>query len=169
MSMSAAERTKRYRQRHPERYRESEKAMRHRHPEKFRAKYRRQYAANAEKRSAAAQARRDRNRDAYNAQVRARRARNPEKHRAILARRNARVAHGAVTAEHLKAQMASQNGRCFYCDADVSLKYEIDHFISLANGGPHVPENIVLACPSCNRRKNKLNGLEFMAKLRRAA
>ena len=47
-------------------------------------------------------------------------------------------------------------GRCEYClihQDDTLFSHHIDHFIPLKHGGLSVSENLVLACPECNRRK----------------
>ena len=167
--MTAAERMKRWRLANPERNRQLARDQRGKHREKYRAKWRRQYAANAAKRAAQAQGRRDADRGRYNAIVRARRNAAPEKNRAACGNRRSRVIGGKVTAKDILEQLHKQVGLCFYCQAKISVRYEVDHFISLVNGGPHDPTNIVLACPPCNRKKNKLNGDQFLAKIGRAA
>lgn len=169
VAMTPAERMRRWRAMNPDRVREKEQERRHRLPEVYRAKYRRQYAANAEKRAKAAQARREADRDHYNAMVRARRAKDPTRNRAICGNWRARQSGGRVTALDIVKQMRAQQGRCYYCEQPTAERFEVDHFIALANGGKHDPSNIVIACPNCNRRKNKLNGSQFIAKLRGVA
>lgn len=165
---NGARRTKKWKNANADKVREADRARRHGNVQHFRAKWRRQYAANAEKRATAAQQRRDTDRDGYNAQVRKRRAESPELNRAVCGNRRARLNGGIVSAQDILAQLAKQNRHCFYCAVPLT-RYEVDHFISLANGGAHDPSNIVIACPMCNRRKNKLNGDQFIARLRRAA
>lgn len=164
-----AAKSKRWKLANPEIVRTSERDRRSRNVEQFRAKYRRQYAANAEKRAQAARYRRQRDRNAYNEIVRLRRAAHPEKHRAVAHNRRIKERTGKISPADILMQMEKQNGLCAYCDSDVRTSYEVDHFISLANGGANDPSNIVIACKNCNRRKNRLNGPEFIAKLARMA
>lgn len=70
-----------------------------------------------------------------------------------------------MSREELLRQLKSQDSKCYYCSKDISQYYEVDHFISLAMGGKHEYSNIVMACKSCNRRKNKLDGFSFFRKL----
>ncbi|MBI3177574.1 MAG: HNH endonuclease [Chloroflexi bacterium] len=52
--------------------------------------------------------------------------------------------------------MSRADSRCEYCRSDERLcgvPFEIDHVIPLSADGQTVPENLALACPSCNRRK----------------
>ncbi|WP_371930116.1 HNH endonuclease [Bradyrhizobium sp. CCGUVB1N3] len=57
-----------------------------------------------------------------------------------------------------------QDGHCFYCAADLSATaWTVDHLIPLIRGGSDGPENIVVACPSCNFRKADRTPEEFAA------
>jgi 5-methylcytosine-specific restriction endonuclease McrA len=48
----------------------------------------------------------------------------------------------------------SQDGRCFYCGADLDpAAMHVDHVRPYAKGGPTRLANLVAACPSCNLRK----------------
>jgi 5-methylcytosine-specific restriction endonuclease McrA len=74
-------------------------------------------------------------------------------------RRRARKmqADGAHTAEDVQEQYERQKGRCYWCGKRVGKNYHVDHIVPLSRGGSNWPENIVLACPSCNISKsNKL-------------
>lgn len=51
-------------------------------------------------------------------------------------------------------------GRCAYCLAATSLTF--DHVEPLALGGPHRPDNIVMACRSCNSSKKSSPLLIFL-------
>jgi 5-methylcytosine-specific restriction endonuclease McrA len=68
-------------------------------------------------------------------------------------RREANGSGIAFTSEDVERIYAEQGGSCSYCAAVVSERYEIDHFIPIARGGGHEPENIVIACMPCNRSK----------------
>lgn len=62
---------------------------------------------------------------------------------------------------------------CAYCGAAgtitwterVSSTHEFDHVHPVARGGTNDPSNIVLACPSCNRRKHARPVEEFLRNL----
>lgn len=74
---------------------------------------------------------------------------------ARIRRRNLRVnAPGDHTAEDIERQYNNQNGRCYYCGCELNGVYHKDHVIPLSRGGSNGPENIVVACPPCNRSKS---------------
>jgi 5-methylcytosine-specific restriction endonuclease McrA len=88
-----------------------------------------------------------------------------EKVRVKIRRRRARV-RGSTrhhTAEDVRCAVEAQGGLCFYCHIDVSTKYTVDHLIPLVRGGSDGPENIVIACASCNFRKSDKTPEEFVA------
>lgn len=64
---------------------------------------------------------------------------------------------GQHTAADVRAQMESQEGRCFYCrhplDFGRPRAVHVDHFIPLTRGGGNGPDNIVVACQTCNSSK----------------
>ncbi|MCU0897747.1 MAG: HNH endonuclease, partial [Burkholderiales bacterium] len=59
-----------------------------------------------------------------------------------------------------------QDHRCFYCQEKIDQRAEVDHFVPLSKGGTHHPENIVLACKSCNRAKAAKDPFKFLEKMR---
>lgn len=63
---------------------------------------------------------------------------------------NARGSHSRTDIER---QYANQKGKCHYCKCDVGDKYHVDHVVPLSRGGSNGPENIVIACPTCNTSK----------------
>jgi 5-methylcytosine-specific restriction endonuclease McrA len=86
-----------------------------------------------------------------------------ERMRAKVRKRRARI-RGTTrhhTVEDIRLAMEVQQGRCFYCQGDVSTKYTVDHLIPLVRGGSDGPENIVIACPGCNFRKADRTPQEF--------
>lgn len=104
------------------------------------------------------------NREKINEQARRWRENNPEKRRAICfndaAKRRARKEGGPSSAE--VAEWASgQNKVCYWCGTKCPDNYHVDHYVPLAKGGPHILENLVIACPSCNLRKNAKDPYEF--------
>ena len=134
--------------------------------EKIRGQERAAYARNAEKKAKAARDMRARDKDAYNRMVKARRDANPFIMKSAHGNRRAREIGGRVTKEDIGNQLISQGGHCYYCWKDISgSKYDVDHFISLAAGGKHAPSNIVIACVTCNSRKNKFCPFSFLKKI----
>ena len=92
----------------------------------------------------------------------------PEKHRAKQ-RRRTRARGETLPRKTFARSFQNRTASAFTANYRSRGLHEIDHFVSLANGGAHHPTNIVLACKSCNRKKNRANGPDFIAKLRKAA
>lgn len=46
-----------------------------------------------------------------------------------------------------------QGGGCLYCQQPLPEDFHIDHFVPLSKGGVDTADNIVCACPACNRAK----------------
>lgn len=116
----------------------------------MRAVYRRAYyLANTEKIKEAA--------DAY-------RRSNPEQSRASRMAYKARKkgAEGSFSADDLCALFQKQSGKCFWCGESIGSGYHVDHYIALAKGGSNYPDNIVLACQSCNTSKRDKSPEEFV-------
>lgn len=136
------------------------------------AKKRQHYQRNAEVLRAESRAYRKANRAKIREWWHRLKAENPEKYAALVrAGRNNRrarklAAGGTHTTQDIKNQYAAQEGRCYYCQAEVGAKYHVDHFIPLSKGGSNDPSNIVIACPSCNLRKNNKTPDEFAEFLR---
>jgi 5-methylcytosine-specific restriction endonuclease McrA len=83
------------------------------------------------------------------------------RHSYAAARRAAeKGAIGSHTAEDVQAQLARQSGRCFYCGKKLR-EYQVDHVVPLALGGGNGPENLVLACPSCNLSKQAKHPMDW--------
>ena len=77
---------------------------------------------------------------------------------------------GSHTAEELRALIALQEYRCFYCntpffDNTLNSKYHIDHKIPLSRGGSNDISNIVFACAKCNLSKSTKTAEEFISKI----
>lgn len=49
---------------------------------------------------------------------------------------------------------------CAYCGEPFE---QLDHYVSIKNGGPHTLANVRPSCTSCNRSKRDINGDEFRA------
>lgn len=52
--------------------------------------------------------------------------------------------------------------QCAYCDC-LPVIYEVDHFIPKAKGGADRMDNLVLACPPCNRAKRDKHPKDFLS------
>ncbi len=69
---------------------------------------------------------------------------------------------GIITAETLRGVILDSGGHCAWCgDSLVGQEFEIDHIHPLSRGGDNLPENLVLACADCNRRKGDKSPLTF--------
>lgn len=120
-------------------------------PEVVKKTSRQTYLKHREVRIADAQA----YRQAHPEQERQRYARNPSRNRAQNALRRARKqgSNGVVTTQDIQAQYATQQGCCMWCSEFVGTVYDVDHVKPLARDGTHTPDNIVIACPTCNGKK----------------
>jgi 5-methylcytosine-specific restriction endonuclease McrA len=80
---------------------------------------------------------------------------NPDKVRARDSRRKARelAAPGTHTSSDIKHLFHEQKGCCAYCGVSLENGYHADHIIPLAGGGSNWPDNLALACPTCNISK----------------
>lgn len=63
------------------------------------------------------------------------------------------AADGTYTSDDIHLLFKSQKGLCWWCGKKVGKKYHIDHRIPLSRGGTNWPNNLCIACPSCNSRK----------------
>lgn len=76
---------------------------------------------------------------------------------AIYRRRTIERNAGIHTAKDIQRQYKTQKGKCYYCGVKVGDTYHVDHVVPLSRGGSNGPENLVIACPTCNMSKhNKL-------------
>jgi 5-methylcytosine-specific restriction endonuclease McrA len=82
-----------------------------------------------------------------------------------------RAAPGSHTAADIEAQYERQHGLCFWrkvhsdCLVKLGDDYHVDHVVPLALGGSNGPENLVLACPSCNLSKNAKHPMDWAGTL----
>lgn len=85
--------------------------------------------------------------------------------RAYVASFNARaraLGHTDLLLETVRDRILSSGGRCEWCGTSlVGHDFELDHVISLREGGAHSPDNLVVACPSCNRHKGHKPPIRF--------
>jgi 5-methylcytosine-specific restriction endonuclease McrA len=96
---------------------------------------------------------------------------NPDRYKQIAKakshRRRARIkgAVGNHSADDIQKMLKGQKGRCWWCLKKVGERYHVDHRIALARGGSNGPENLVIACHDCNRRKSDKLPHEFSGRL----
>ena len=156
---------RRYRQKNRERLREKDRQYSRDNREKRAAANRRYREENAEAlREYEAKRSKTPKRRALSRRVnREWHANNPAKAKAKKARRRAAeaTADGTITAADIRAQKKRQRGRCYWCSEKVGRDFHVDHFVPLSKGGSNGPENVVIACPPCNLRKNNLLPSEF--------
>lgn len=151
----------------PEKLKGYRKAYRDADPEKARARYRNWYAADPEKVGNLRRKARESDIEASRAKERERdrrrRALNPDANRVKCGKRHARKmgAEGSHTASDIADQYARQNGKCHWCFLCVGRTYHVDHVVPLSRGGSDGPENIVIACPTCNVRKGAMLPTDF--------
>jgi 5-methylcytosine-specific restriction endonuclease McrA len=82
-------------------------------------------------------------------------AANPNIRRTSQFRYRSRIrnAEGTHTAVDIQNQYKAQKGKCYWCSVKVGDTYHVDHIKPLSRGGSNNPENLVIACPSCNLSK----------------
>lgn len=90
-------------------------------------------------------------------------AEDPEEYAANSRNRRAREANatGTHSAADVRAQYERQRGICFWCPVKVGDTYHVDHVVPLILGGSNGPENLVIACPTCNHKKHAKHPMDF--------
>lgn len=90
-----------------------------------------------------------------------------EKYAAALnARAKQYAAPGKLTATLLRDRILESGGRCEWCGAELlGSEFELDHAFSLRQRGSNDGGNLVVACPSCNRRKAEKHPARFAAEM----
>lgn len=76
---------------------------------------------------------------------------------------------GTHTAADVKAQYERQKGRCYWQVTDVCKArrgklgdtYHVDHVTPVVKSGSNGPENLVIACPTCNQSKGAKHPMDF--------
>ncbi len=95
-------------------------------------------------------------------------------HRRALARYtadlNARArqsgAQGSLSVADLRDRIVASGGNCEWCgESLVRGPFELDHIVSLKQGGSNTRGNLVIACPDCNRRKGQKHPARFAAEI----
>lgn len=93
-------------------------------------------------------------------------ANNRDKFRVLNNRRRMRERDaGSHTASEIREQYRRQGGRCHWCGDKAGLDYHVDHVIPVSKGGSNGPDNLVIACPTCNLRKGSKLPHEFSDRL----
>lgn len=80
-----------------------------------------------------------------------------------------RMSEGSYTKKDVATLFTQQGGKCKYCKSEFSevLPYTVDHRIPLADGGTNWPDNLALACKSCNSTKSDKSEEWLMQELKR--
>jgi hypothetical protein len=73
---------------------------------------------------------------------------------------------GRLTVYEVRERIFESRGRCEWCGADlVHKEFELDHVFSLGQQGRNTPDNLVVSCPECNRRKAGKHPARFAAEI----
>lgn len=151
--------------RNPERKRETDRAFYERHIERERERSRERQRKRRQ--TAEGKACDKAYREAHTEETRlAQRARQrANKERVNLYKRTRRAREQGATGSHsvqdVLAQLARQKGKCYWCNGKLPSNYHVDHVTPLAQGGSDGPENIVIACPTCNHRKSAKHPMDW--------
>lgn len=122
------------------------------------------YAANATEEKIKKAARYAANPDAARATASAWAKANPAARRIHKQNRRARKAdNGGVLTKNLSEKLFTlQKGKCACCKQPLGTKYQLDHIMPLALGGPNTDDNIQLLHQRCNGQKHAKHPIEFM-------
>lgn len=75
-------------------------------------------------------------------------------------------ANDQLTAGGLRDRIFESRGCCEWCGKDlVNQDFELDHVYSLGQRGTNTVDNLVVACPDCNRRKSGKHPARFAAEI----
>ena len=89
---------------------------------------------------------------------------------AMNARAKQYGATGKLTVSALRDRILQSGGRCEWCGEELlDSDFELDHAFSLRQRGSNNGDNLVVACPSCNRRKADKHPARFAAEMLREA
>lgn len=69
---------------------------------------------------------------------------------------------GAIDVDALRDRIYQSGGQCEWCAVSlINAAFEVDHIVALNRGGSNTPDNIAIACPTCNRRKSSKHAARF--------
>lgn len=86
--------------------------------------------------------------------------------RAFNARARALGRTEGLSVAVLRGVILECGGRCGWCGVSLlNEPFELDHMIALADRGAHSADNLVVACPTCNRQKASQPPLRFVLAL----
>jgi hypothetical protein len=85
---------------------------------------------------------------------------------AMNARAKRVQAKGILSADSLRDRILESGGCCEWCGINlVNQEFELDHVQSLSQQGHNVADNLVVACPDCNRRKSGKHPARFASEI----
>ena len=70
-------------------------------------------------------------------------------------------AEGTHNGRDIERLYVKQGGKCFYCGTKLNDVFHVDHKVPLSRGGSNFPNNLALACPTCNLQKNDKTAEEY--------
>jgi len=80
----------------------------------------------------------------------------------INSRAKGRNKSGQILIAHLRDRIYDSGGKCEWCALSiVGQAFEVDHILSLSNGGDNTVDNLAVACPDCNRSKASKHPARF--------
>lgn len=172
--LTSSERTKRWREKHPERFKESQQRYKENNPGASTAASRRYYARNAESEKARSMEWREanceesrrhrresyyRHRDKNIAAMKEWAKKNAEKNRNYQHVRRTRKQNNGIFIISNKDLRKLIRGACVECGSKDRI--EIDHIIPISRGGTHGIGNLQTLCHDCNRNKRNRLTIEW--------
>lgn len=104
------------------------------------------------------------NKHVHKAKARRWREANPERYKfnckANIHRRRAKM-KGGVSGAELREWVNAAKKVCYWCGKRCPKRFDMDHYLPLCLGGKHELSNLVIACQSCNRRKQGRHPTDF--------
>jgi 5-methylcytosine-specific restriction endonuclease McrA len=154
--LTGAERTRRWREKHPEKARATWQRWQAENPEKARENSRKSYAKHAEQERAKAAVKREANRDLIRQRSRESYWRDPSKQRHRRHLRRVAEAEFVVLPKELRRLYSQPCAACGSME-DQSL----DHVIPISKGGRHSIGNLQTLCLTCNVKKANRTIMEW--------